>query len=179
MIKNLGQVLQEVAEQVGLVDAAGNEDFSQTTTPTRNRVVTFYNDALKEVMSDFPYAQLETTCWLPFLHKIDNVPAAYLTGYQTSSPGTSVEAIVVPFPDVNALRASCYTLPPDYNFAGLSFSGVSSVSGTKLSTSTSGYQTVATWSGVGYFYELPSNVDSVLSISMPDKGLKATYVLRS
>lgn len=175
-IKTFGEIRQEIAENLGIIDANGDSAFDNTTAPTLNRVNQYINDALREVVSDFPYSQLEKNVWMPFFHTIDSVPAAFLTGTSISpNAGAASWGTVVPFPNGDALKAGKYILPPNFNWAGIAFSG-SSILGTQSAVSTTGYQTTATFSGVGYFYELPNYVDSITTITIPDKGVKLQHV---
>ncbi len=178
-IKTLGDTIQEVAENLGILDVNGNAAFDATTSPTLARVKQYVNDSLKEIVDDFPYDNLQKNVWVPWYHTINDVPAATLSGFGTGTLA-SFECIgtVVPFPSINALKASDYILPPNFNWAGISFLGRNPliVQSGFIGVSTTGVQTTATWSGVGYFYELPEYVDSILQISMPDKGVVMQYV---
>lgn len=164
--KTFLQIRQEIAENIGVVDYNGVENFDATTEPTLVRVNQYINDSLRETTSNFPYANMVRSCYLPFYHVINNVPSATL--YNAS--GSSIS--VTPFPDNQALQAGCINLDT-YNFAGISGVGTYSV-GPQISTS--GVQTAASWTGVGYMYELPDKVDSIISVLNPTVGNKLQYV---
>ena len=168
-IKTFAQIRQEVAENLGILDVNGNDAFDGTTSPSLVRVNQYINDTMREVVSDFPYANLERSCFIPFYHTIHYVPSASLSGTTVSGASTG---IVTPFPDASALQAGCVTLPPNYSYSGISFTNISGAT----SISTSGSATTADWNGVGYSYELPYGVDSILSVSIPQNGIKLSYV---
>lgn len=176
--KTLGQIRQEVAEHLGILDVNGVDAFDNTTAPTLNRVNQFINDTLREVTSNFPYSIMERSCYLPFYHTIHNVPSAVLSGISTG-PNVGVSGVVgtvTPFPNTMALQAGCITLPSNYNYSGIAFTGTAPVFGAQSGLSVSGYQTTGDWTGVGYMYELPASVDSIISVMLPDKGVKVNFV---
>lgn len=177
MTNNFGQMIMEVAQNIGKANPDGTSALDSTTVPTLSRVKDYINETLQEAVNDFPYESLIKNVWVPFNHLIHDVPSAYLTGVSISpNAGDSVEALMTPWPDDKSLKAGKYIFPPGYNFSGVAFSGFNSVDGFQSAISTSGYQTTATWSGVGYFYELPEYVDSIIQIQLPQRGVTLQVV---
>lgn len=164
-LKTLADIRQEVAEYLGM------NVLDDSTTPSITRVDTMINDVCRETMSKFNFRQLETSCNIPFLHTINNVQGAYLSGVSTVG-ASGISATIIPFPSDNLL-ANCTVIE---NYSGISFTGVT-VSGVSLAgVSTEGSGVTGSVTTLGYNYELPANIDQIYAITIPQNSIKLQYI---
>jgi hypothetical protein len=178
---NLGQIRQNIAQDTGAGiynTQTGIYDFDQTTFPTAARVNNFINDTIREICS-YDFQCLETIRSYPFIHEIDNVQSVYLSG--TSISGSSISGNITPYPsDVlnYSWTANNSIADVNSNFSGLNFIGVDGSGNTLPGTSISGSQITATWTGIGYTYQLDADVDKLLNppvwIAHSNNGLATT-----
>lgn len=163
---NLGQLRQIIAADTagGIQNTTtGIYDFDMTTYPTITRANQIINDTIREIGS-YDFQCLETIRSYPFIHEIQNVQSVFLSG-NTISDGTPISGIVTPYPsDVlnYSWTANNSIANINSNFSGINFNGISSSGVTYAGVSMSGIQTTATWTGIGYNYQLDPDVDKLL-----------------
>ncbi len=172
MLYNFSQLRNQVGQYLGVINT-NNPTFTDNTTPPLSLVNNFINDATREVLSEFNYRQLETNCRVPFLHTINNVNGAYLTGV-ASGITTGIQATFVPYPSDNLL-INCQVGPSTYSgipFIGTDFAGVSR-SGISNQFSSGLVGSVTT---VGYQYEMPASMEQIYAVTVPFNALKLQYL---
>ncbi len=175
-IKTRGQIVQEVAEMLSAIDSTGNSILDNTTTPTLNRINTYIDDGIREIISTYAFKFTEKSCSYPFFHKIDDVQSLYLTGVANSGGG-GIILNRTPWP-AEALSIGCANPPvldSQSYYSGIDFVGYSGV--TPLSgVSTSGYLYSASINTLGYNYDLGNSLDKIIAITIPAKGYKLNYI---
>lgn len=166
---NLGQLRQVCSEYLGMTVV------DDTTTPSLTRFNDMINQSVRETMSAFNFRQLETSCRIPFLHTISNVQGAYLSGVSvTPLAGSGISATITPWPTDNLL-VNCQVVD-NSNYSGFQFVGQDSNGTTYSGVSTEGSGVIGTVSTLGYSYSLPSNVDQIYSVVIPQNSIKLLYI---
>lgn len=172
MLKNFGQLRTECQQYLGLTV------LDESTDPPLSLLNTMINDGVRESLSRFNFRQLETSLMYPFQHTISGVQGLYLSGISTTPvAGSGISTTILPYPSggTNILFQQTY-LDSSTSFSGNAFVGTDI-----LGTSYSG--TVTSWSGttgplttIGYQYQLPSSVDQIYSISIPQNSIKLLFI---
>ena len=179
MLKNLGQIRQEIAQSAAIQNSAGNYDFDSTTFPTESQVNIFINDATREVTSSWDYTFLQSSRSYPFNHTISGVQGVYLSGYNQPGASTPTAGYVVPFPNevlnYSWIANNQQTLLNN-NYSGVIFSGVGTLDGNPYSSkSTGGFPIYnGIYSGVGYTYQLDQDVDKIIACMISNSNSGST-----
>ena len=163
---NLGQLRQICAQDCGngVYDpSTGIWDYDTTTFPTLSRANQMINDTIREICAyDFQF--LESINSYPFIHTIENVQSLYVSG--TSISGTAISGTLTPYPaDVlnYSWTANNSIANLSNNFSGISFVGTQSNGISVAGISNTGTVTTATWTGLGFNYQLNPDVDKLLN----------------
>lgn len=159
----MGQIKAQVAQLAGIQDSNGTYNFDSTTFPTSGLAQDMFNDTIREVASSWDYTFLETTRSYPFYHEITDVQSLFLSG--TNLSGTAITGIITPYPsDVLNYTWTANNQPRliNSNYSGINFTGVTSGYVSFTGVSTSGSITTGTYSGVGFVYQMNSDIDKFL-----------------
>lgn len=158
---SLQTLRQQVCQYAGIQDSNGNYELDTTTFPTLNLGNQIINDSIREITSAWDYQFLETAKSYPFFHTISGVQSVALSGVTIiGSSGTT--GVVTPYPtDVLNYSWLGHNSVQDLatNFSGISFTDISG----NAAISISGSVTTATWTGVGYTYQLDPDIDKFLA----------------
>lgn len=164
-LKTFKQLQDEVVEYLGMTSV------DETTEPKLSRIKSLINDSISEVLSEFNYRQLETSCRLPFTHTI-NVQSAFLSGLSINS-GLSITGSISPYPADNyAQLVNCTQV---LSYSGIVFTGTDISGNTTSGLSNYGYATTSPLSTIGLQYELPYAVDQIYSVTLPSNSIKLSY----
>lgn len=160
MLYNLGQIRQQVSQIAGIQNSLGSYDLDDTTYPTLSLGNMFINDTLREICSAWDYQFLETSKSYPFWHIISGVQSVYVSGL-TNAGNVATSGIVTPYPsDVlnYSWLAEQSVQDIQSNFSGIPFTDSTG----RQAVSTTGYQTIGNYVGVGYVYQLNNDIDKFL-----------------
>lgn len=171
MLKNYSQAISEVQKWLGY------PTLDETTDIPLSLVQTFYNDSLREIFSGFNYRQAEKPILLPFLHTINNVQGAFLSGTSvTPVAGSGMSATLTPFP-INSANGLLVNDTVINDYSGIGFTGTDSLGNTYSGVSTLGNITYTNLQNqMGYVYELPSKIEQIYSVTIPPNSIKLRYV---
>lgn len=156
---NFKQLLDKGAQSAGIKDVNNLYQFSDDTFPTIEMAKGLLNDSIREETSMENMTCLQTSKSMNFWHVIEDVQSLDLFTYSGSVIVSS--GSIIPYPSsVLSLTQTSENSVQDIvtNFSGISYT---TTSGT-TTVSTSGIVAYHAYTGVGYPYQMPSDLNKFM-----------------